>query len=137
MLVCKICHGTNIQKQVWIDANTKVIGDDASNEDDVDGWCEDCHIHTDFIDDSEIEEKTPPNFPAFIWRIDWAELKVQKKFLMDIINNMDGCVEFDGILHLIDAIQDYAVDVMGIPEKEVFNITDDFDETESDRYRSR
>lgn len=38
---------------------------------------------------------------------------------LDIINQVESLV---GILHLIDAIQDYAADVMGIPEDELFNL---------------
>lgn len=30
-----------------------------------------------------------------------------------------------GIIHLIDAIQDHAVDNCGLPENEVFNLTED------------
>ena len=64
--------------------------------------------------------------PRFITKIDWSLLKKQKKTLLIIKNchediTSDQTKDIDGIIHLIDAIQDYAVDSMGISEEEVFN----------------
>ena len=55
------------------------------------------------------------NVPEFIKRIDWSELRNQKKVLLIIIDELEKkkdirFEELDGILNLIDAIQDYAVD---------------------------
>lgn len=55
--------------------------------------------------------------PRFITRIDWELLKKQKKTLLKL--NKDEHI--DGIIALIDSLQDYAVDVMGMSEEEVFN----------------
>jgi len=63
-----------------------------------------------------------------IENIDWQELLGQKVTLLEVIEETDqGAVETDltGILHLIDAIQDYAVDVLGVSEKVVFNLGTD------------
>jgi hypothetical protein len=55
------------------------------------------------------------NVPEFIKRIDWSELRNQKGVLLIIIDELEKkkdirFEELDGILNLIDAIQDYAVD---------------------------
>ena len=58
--------------------------------------------------------------------IDYSKLREQKDSLIDIINHVDtdSTLEYNllGILHLIDSIQDYGVDVLGKSEEEVFNI---------------
>lgn len=57
--------------------------------------------------------------------IDFDELKKQKALLAKTINESDeNLAELDGILHLIDSIQDYAVDELGMDEEEVFNFTE-------------
>ena len=62
-----------------------------------------------------------------IKNIDWAELKEQKLALIDSLAGMDG--KGEGILSLIDALQDFAVDQLGIPEDEVFHLLpDDLDD---------
>jgi hypothetical protein len=66
-------------------------------------------------------------------KIDWADLKVQKAELLQTIDNLEGtengsAENLYGILHLIDSIQDYAVDELGIPEKDVFDLHEDDDE---------
>jgi hypothetical protein len=52
--------------------------------------------------------------PNFIQKIDWSELRNQKRLLLETINNDSVSPEhkeaLEGILALIDAIQDYAVD---------------------------
>ena len=63
--------------------------------------------------------------PEFIKKIDWSELRNQKNLLLGTINN--NAVSpihkeaLEGILALIDATQDYAVDVMGMSSADVFD----------------
>jgi hypothetical protein len=87
--------------------------------------------------------------PEFIRKIDWSDLRGQKTVLIKLADTIrdtppqpykkDG-VEMtiimmpkdtedvlEGILGIIDAVQDYAVDVLGIPEIHVF----DFEEEEN------
>lgn len=54
--------------------------------------------------------------PDFINKIDWNLLEKQKQFLIDL-----HAPESDGIVSLLDELQDYCVDVFGIPEEVVFN----------------
>lgn len=53
--------------------------------------------------------------PEFIKKIDWSELRNQKRSLIEVIDyikthNPYFYNDLNGILHLIDALQDYAVD---------------------------
>jgi hypothetical protein len=69
--------------------------------------------------------------PKFLTDIDWKRLREQKKILVEMTFThgkftLEENVALDGIINLIDSLQDYAVDEMGISEKEVF----DFDESE-------
>lgn len=60
--------------------------------------------------------------------IDYGLLREQKAWLLGRIDEPswpDGRGERDGLLHLIDAIQDFAVDRMGKPEREVFNLEEE------------
>ena len=68
--------------------------------------------------------------------MDWALLREQKLDLLKHINDLDkGALEDDsikktqdsliGILHLIDHVQDCAVDSGEFTEKEVFNLTEE------------
>ncbi len=68
-----------------------------------------------------------PTRPRFITRIDWVALKAQKQDLLAVITTAEGSKRdsLNGILHLIDSLQDYAVDVMGIDEREVFHLIDE------------
>jgi hypothetical protein len=64
--------------------------------------------------------------PKFITGIDWTDLRTQKTTLLKVINEleMNGNSNADdliSILDLIDALQDYAVDELGIPEMHVFD----------------
>ena len=57
----------------------------------------------------------------FFKTIDWSELRNQKRELLQVIDNMEGSENGSaeplyGILHLIDAMQDYAVDELEIIE---------------------
>ena len=62
--------------------------------------------------------------PEFINRIDWKLLKRQKASLMELATQSSyvGICEddIDGIIQIIDSLQDYAVDVLEVPEKDVF-----------------
>jgi hypothetical protein len=57
--------------------------------------------------------------------IDFSLLKEQKKFLLGFIENTDNILVLEymeGILVLIDEIQDYAVDVLGYNENDIFDL---------------
>ena len=58
-------------------------------------------------------------------KVDLTQLREQKSTLYNLMTNIkDENVQndLDGILHLIDGIQDYAVDALGLPEEDVFNL---------------
>jgi hypothetical protein len=72
--------------------------------------------------------------PKFITYIGWESLRTQKTTLLYLIENskkhgLDShmCGDLDGLINLIDGLQDYAVDELGIPEMSVF----DFEEEEN------
>lgn len=87
---------------------------------------------------ADLDEKNPVN------SIDFTELRNQKTTLLETINNLNAMMDvlekqgeviedreqkindLTGILHLIDALQDYAVDELGWDQMLVF----DFDEEE-------
>jgi len=60
--------------------------------------------------------------------IDFSILRKQKEAMLEIMSAVNGGVDqkkvddAQGIIHLIDHIQDYAVDVLGKDENEVFNL---------------
>lgn len=63
-----------------------------------------------------------------ITRIDWKLLSQQKQTLIDIIEEKGNAFtieaenqksDLEGILNMIDAIQDHAIDDLGIPESDV------------------
>jgi hypothetical protein len=59
--------------------------------------------------------------------IDYEALKGQKKLLMDVMvltGKSIGTTELDGLIHLIDAIQDYAIDVLGMDEDKICYLRD-------------
>jgi hypothetical protein len=65
---------------------------------------------------------------SFIENIDWEQLKKQKATLTKVVfNTQDGEVwdDLEGLLNLIDAIQDYAVDELGVEENVVFDLTEE------------
>jgi len=68
------------------------------------------------------------NPPKFIKKIDWNELRNQKNLLLETINNDNVQPKhkeaLEGILSLIDATQDYAVDEMKLKETDVFELED-------------
>lgn len=71
----------------------------------------------------------PEEAPAFMQNMNWNDLKKQKASLLSAImhaestGNNEYCDDLTGILHLLDAIQDYAVDVMGLEENDVMDLT--------------
>lgn len=61
-----------------------------------------------------------------IRNIDFNMLRVQKTALLSIREELLSPEQGDaleGIVNLIDAVQDYAVDVMGMDKYEVFNLS--------------
>jgi hypothetical protein len=70
------------------------------------------------------------NFPDFIARVDFSTLRTQKKSLIEMIDDMEKknaeyyyneLSDLNGILNLIDSIQDFACDVMGLNPIDVFD----------------
>jgi hypothetical protein len=62
-----------------------------------------------------------------IEEIDWQLLKEQKETLLNVLSNSNNEVEINhlnGIIYLIDCIQDYAVTYMCIEERKVFNLNE-------------
>lgn len=63
--------------------------------------------------------------------VDWPLLKQQKLHLLDVLEQPTLTAEqtdaLEGILTLIDAAQDVAVDVLGVPERDVFHLDEDQD----------
>jgi hypothetical protein len=71
------------------------------------------------------------NAIQLIDRIDWPMLKEQKRTLISIIEDKrdtftiearDQLGDLEGLLELIESIQDCAVDEMGVPEELVFDL---------------
>ena len=80
------------------------------------------------MDNIEIEilNKNVPT-PGFIKNMDWKQLQEQKLVLMAVIKYSEENIpllvsELNGILHLIDAVQDCAVDELGIANDVVFEL---------------
>lgn len=71
--------------------------------------------------------------PEFIKKIDWKLLREQKQTLLEIREMSDFISQdynsFDGLIHLIDALQDFACDEMGLAEKEIFNLNSEEDDS--------
>jgi len=65
------------------------------------------------------------NTPEIIKKIDWTDLRTQKTLLLETINNKAVSPmhkeALEGILALLDALQDYAVDEMDIDPMHVFD----------------
>lgn len=57
--------------------------------------------------------------------INWQQLRDDKELLISM--NITHPHNFDGLIHLIDTIQDQAVDVHGFSEEEVFNFDREID----------
>lgn len=68
-------------------------------------------------------------YPEFIQKIDWELLRVQKRVIIEL--SAMGCFTtedydaFEGLLNLLDALQDYAVDEMGMKDEDVFGQLED------------
>ena len=60
---------------------------------------------------------------ALLNNIDYLELKKQKKYLL----SLPTCLEIEGLLALIDSMQDYAVDALGKDENIVFDTDEEVD----------
>ncbi len=76
------------------------------------------------IEDGIVE----PEMPEVLKDIDWALLKEQKKSLLKVIEDCDNVPvleHLEGILVLIDSIQDEAVDNFGVDENLVFDLHDE------------
>ena len=62
--------------------------------------------------------------PTPIDKIDWPLLRTQKRALIELLDGFGvGHYPHDdlaGLIALIDGLQDYAVDELGIPEHDVF-----------------
>ena len=58
---------------------------------------------------------------SLLEKIDWALLKKQKAYLVSMSSHTKND-EREGLLNLIDSIQDFAVDTLGIDENEVFDL---------------
>lgn len=72
--------------------------------------------------------------PDFIKRIDWKQLQRQKLIFINMIQDWgeaddadqrEDAEEAEGLLNLIDTIQDYAVDELGMDENVVFNFKEE------------
>jgi hypothetical protein len=55
--------------------------------------------------------------PEFLLKMDWKLLREQKNYLLSTGNETEM---MEGVIALFNAIQDYAVDTMGLSEKKVF-----------------
>jgi len=62
-----------------------------------------------------------------IFHIDWIALQSQKDTLKQIQHfiNTEQAEDIEGLLNLIDSIEDYAIDILGFDENEVLNIDEE------------
>lgn len=69
----------------------------------------------------------------FFMRIDWAKLRVQKDTILALQDAYKGNYDefkyivesLDGIVSLIDSLQDFAVDVLKVDSRIVFNLKEE------------
>jgi hypothetical protein len=87
------------------------------------------HItHSIFTDDDLIQKLKNSNAPEFIKGIDYKMLREQKEIL---INNFEGSRNtdivdaIDGILNLLDSLQDYVADDLEMGNMFVFGLNDE------------
>lgn len=89
-------------------------------------WKEICDIG---FEGPTVKEFLKSSSPFYMFNIDWEMLKQQKETFMRMFSmfaiSESEWEDYSGLLHLIDAIQDYAVDVLGIDENVVFNLEND------------
>lgn len=67
----------------------------------------------------------PTGTPRWITGIDWTDLRTQKTTLlkvMDTLKSPEQVDDLEGILAVIDSLQDYVVDELGVPEMHVFDL---------------
>lgn len=71
------------------------------------------------------EKDYPFGTPHFITQMDWELLKQQKHDLLKLQEDTkdEAFLALEGIINLLIELQDYAVDICGIPETEVFRLT--------------
>jgi len=100
-------------------------------------WQPLAHMTVDEIVDlieSGIQNAEEDEHPAFMQSMNWELLKKQKASLLSAIThaestgNNEYCDDLTGILNLLDAVQDYAVDVMGIDENKVYLFEEETEE---------
>lgn len=74
-----------------------------------------------YDDDGTILWNNAPLDP-FLSKVDWNALREQKLELMKLMDSLnEGSHEkLNGIIHLIDSMQDYAVDCKNLPEPMIF-----------------
>ncbi len=76
-------------------------------------------------------QNTKTTMDEFVDKIDFPLLEKQKNTLLELSIygslTMKEIDALEGIINFVDAFQDYAVDVMGKPENEVFNFSTDDD----------
>lgn len=71
--------------------------------------------------------KFPKDAPEFLKKIDFTSLRSQKEVFLKVLTRLadDEHDKLEGILNLVDALQDYAVDVLGVPEMLVFDFEEE------------
>lgn len=90
-----------------------------------------CQIPKDImISDGMVDVVYSESYPEFIKKMDWKLLREQKEIFIKVLyapdeGDDDDVPYLEGILHLIDAIQDYAIDEAGFTEKEVFDLPEE------------
>ena len=83
--------------------------------------------------DADSIKKKLDQAPEFIRGINWGLLKKQKLDLLRTIayveetENVERLESLNGILHLIDALQDYVCDEIGMPDYMIYTLHDDDD----------
>lgn len=79
----------------------------------------------DLVDVIEAAVAEAENAPEFLKKIDFTDLRTQKRLLLETINNDAVDPEhkegLEGILNLLDGLQDYAVDEMGMNPMNVYD----------------
>lgn len=92
------------------------------------GWSYGNHKHFEPVykeDDTPNSEPTLTPYLPYNLGIDFDKLKESKSHLIKLLA-LDGNLENNYILELIDSIQDYVVDNHNLPRNQVFNIDEEF-----------
>ena len=87
----------------------------------------DC-IVSDGLLDIMYPKTTKETTPKFIQNVDWELLREQKQTMLDMISGEEETIctgALQGIVNLLDALQDYAADDMGLGDKVVFNLEEE------------